>query len=619
MKRVVIYLLIIFAFILSSACTSGEESQPTPTQVQIQIVEEAPVSSESSDPVEEESSGNWIRLEFSTSSDWADLYILNSNQILSFENVSLVGDPSDHMVKTDHLMVDQGVDAAESGSRVGITVDFELGVPLEELVLNFRSHRGGLNESYLRIFDLSGGQHELVLEVDHTLSNDDQGIIEFTLGISEDAPTLSEVSSQGERIFYNGTILTMEEGAVASAILIQDEFILAVGSDEEILALAHPGTDLIDLEGRTMMPGFVDGHSHNFSSTWRNDLEGGQAYLLSKGITTTAEVLSEEELIQEMQTLDQEGMLRMRVSLYPNYVDNCGNIQGDWYSQKYPVYREPDAKLQIPGVKLFNDGGSCNVPAVSYDYGGGNGQGDLYFQVDELAEMIVMIQNSGYQVIIHALGDRAVETNLDAIELALDGGPNTYRHRIEHNAIVRDDMLHRYSEVDVVAMIFGYFPTCFFIGDTSQYKYVTPSNFSDWEWRWRDLIDTNPKVHFAWHADSPPMGDPTPMFHLQSFVTRTVILDDGTKCEPHAWAADDLLTVEEALPIMTIESAYALLRENEIGSLKPGKLADLIILSDNPLEVEPADIQNIQVLMTMVGGQVEHCAFGQESYCPTFP
>ena len=67
---------------------------------------------------------------------------------------------------------------------------------------------------------------------------------------------------------------------------------------------------------------------------------------------------------------------------------------------------------------------------------------------------------------------------------------------------------------------------------------------------------------------------------------------------------------------MTIEAAYALFREQELGSLKTGKLADLIILSDNPLEVDADDILDIQVLMTMVGGNVEYCAQGNESLCP---
>ena len=106
------------------------------------------------------------------------------------------------------------------------------------------------------------------------------------------------------------------------------------------------------------------------------------------------------------------------------------------------------------------------------------------------------------------------------------------------------------------------------------------------------------------------------MVNIHGFVTRLDYRKDGSVCEPPAWAADDLLTVEEVLPIMTIEGAYTLLRDNEIDSLKEGKLADRIILSDNPLEVDTEMIPDIRALMTMVGGNVEYCAPGYEIYCP---
>jgi hypothetical protein len=107
------------------------------------------------------------------------------------------------------------------------------------------------------------------------------------------------------------------------------------------------------------------------------------------------------------------------------------------------------------------------------------------------------------------------------------------------------------------------------------------------------------------------------MEHLYGMVTRREVSEDGeTICEPPDWAVDDRLGVEEALQFMTIGSAYSLFREEEVGSLRAGKLADLIILSDNPLEVDHDSILDIQVLMTMVGGKVEHCAHGHEVLCP---
>ena len=76
MKRVFIYLPLLFAFILTSACSSGGEAKVAPTQDQVSTVEDiTPTSAETSEAVEEESSENWIQIEFSTSSDWADLYL----------------------------------------------------------------------------------------------------------------------------------------------------------------------------------------------------------------------------------------------------------------------------------------------------------------------------------------------------------------------------------------------------------------------------------------------------------------------------------------------------------------------------------------------------------------
>lgn len=471
------------------------------------------------------------------------------------------------------------------------------------------------NDADFRISDYSDGA-ETIRRVTITLLTSTAKVKHSPTEIPP-AQTGPLTENQANVIFHNGVILTMEEGSEATAIAIKDERIMGVGNDNDMLAYAGAGTTLIDLEGRTMMPGFVDPHSHVFNNVWRDDLEGGQAYLLSNGITTTGEMFVEDPLILDMQALDQEEKLRMRVSLYLLHVDNCGDIRGDWYVPNYPVSRKRGAMLQIPGVKIFNDGGSCNIPAVSFEYVGVPGHGDLYFEVDKLAEMVITAQNLGYQVAIHALGDRAIEVSQDAIAAALAGGPNIYHHRIDHNTLLRDEMLPRYSEIDIVTLIFGYFPACFFIGDTSQFKYITPKEFEDWEWRWRPLIDANPDVHFAWHSDTPVMmGDPIPLKHLHGFVTRKQMREDGTFCEPPDWAADDLLTVEEALPMMTIEAAYALLREDEIGSLKAGKLADLIILSDNPLEVDHDAILDIQVLMTMVGGKVEHCAQGHEALCP---
>ena len=413
-------------------------------------------------------------------------------------------------------------------------------------------------------------------------------------------------------IFYNGTVLTMDaDQPAAEAVAVAGDLILAVGTDEDILALQVADTLVVDLQGRTLMPGFVDSHTHIFNDAGRylgsNDYEGAQELALRNGITTLGDMWVTPDFLAAMQAMDDSGRLRVRTSLYLLYTTNCGELTGDWYRQFAPT-REPGEMLRIGGVKIFADGGSCGHDALSFELPG-VGYGDLWFTQDEMNTMVADIYAAGYQLVIHAAGDRAVEQVLNAIEFALDGQPNTLRHRIEHNSIVGPDLIRRYSEVGAVVTIHGAYPLC--VADPP------PPEYQDWEWPYRDLMLANPEAHIAWHGDYPWVGPASPLLHLYSMVTsREIISDDRTECDDPAWWTGRTFSVDEVLPMMTIEGAYALFRDKEVGSLEPGKFADLIILSGDPTTIDPNAIRDLEVWMTMVGGRVEWCAPGRESLCP---
>lgn len=427
----------------------------------------------------------------------------------------------------------------------------------------------------------------------------------------------TEIAARGESpsvIFYGGEILTMDnDQPFVEAMAILDNKIIAVGSNDLILDMQSTDTILVDIAGLTIMPGFVDAHSHLFNAAgaWGLDFEGAQQMALEYGITSVANMYATQDFLNEMSSFSDSGNLKIRTSLYLTYNSNCGELMGDWY-QDYPVTRTPGEMLRIGGVKLFTDGGSCGAPAVSFDHPA-YGFGSLWFTQDELNSAITEIHENGFQAAIHALGDRAVEQALNAVEFALNGKENTARHRIEHNALVRDDLVGRYGEVGVIPLIFGSYPVC-----NSPFP-PPPADQDGWEWRWRDLVDANLGLPFAWHSDThvPIFGQISPLQHLFSMVTPFEVSNDGsTVCETAAWVAEKTLSVEEALPMMTINSAYALFRDEEVGSLQPGKFADLIVLSGNPIRVEPEEIIDLQILMTMVGGQAEHCTEGYETLCP---
>jgi predicted amidohydrolase YtcJ len=418
-------------------------------------------------------------------------------------------------------------------------------------------------------------------------------------------------------IFRNGTILTMDpDQPSVNGIAIRGNEIIAVGENYEMSAYVGDDTQVINLRGHTIMPGFVDSHNHVYFHAFNDgtDLTEIEDWLLSMGITTTAEMTVEPDQFEWMLDAYTDGTLRLRHAIYLEYTNACGDVAGQWYLD-HPSAHLMDDTFRVPGIKIFTDGGACNRPAVSFETETG-GHGDLYFDDATLTQVVVDAQISGYQVAIHALGDRGAELALNAIETALNGQPNTYRHRIEHNTLLRDDLLPRYGEIGVVPLIFGKFPTCFFTGETNQFKYLTPTEYISWEWRYGDLISTNPDLTYAWHSDYPVFSSINPFEHLYGFVTRKEVGPDGQICLPPDWALDDVIPVEQALTYMTINSAYATFYDDIVGSLQVGKFADLVILSNNPLDVDPDELINISVKMTMVDGRVEYCAEGQESLCP---
>jgi predicted amidohydrolase YtcJ len=426
------------------------------------------------------------------------------------------------------------------------------------------------------------------------------------------------VAEQGDPdiIFHNGNLITINPGQpLASAIAIKGNMIFAVGSDEELLPLAGALTQIIDLDGLTLMPGFVDPHTHLLKDggIW---LEDAQQLALENGITTLTEMTAPPAFLAELQTFAAQGRLRVRVTAYLQYSDPCGEVQGDWYLE-HPVSREFGDLLHIGGVKLFADGGVCGLPAVSFEYPGGQGQGDLWFTQEEISQAVAAIHANGYQVAIHAQGDRAIEQAQNAIEFALGGDENTPRHRIEHNSFHRADLLPRYGEIGVVATIFGAYPTCAEVNAGALSSFFGAENMS-WLENWRDFVDANPGLHIAWHGDDPWVEPISPLIEMYSLVTRKQVDEDGAICEPPDWLAAHALTVEEVLPMMTIEGAYALFREDEVGSLAPGKFADLLILSGNPLD-DPDAIKDIEIWVTMVGGRVEYCAAPDRALCLAAP
>jgi len=475
------------------------------------------------------------------------------------------------------------------------------------------------------------------------------GTIEIPTSTHTPAPTASPSptvppppAEPADIIFHNGVVITIEEAQpLAEAVAIRNGLIQVVGTNAEALALQGPGTSVVDLQGKTMMPGFIEGHTHFII----NALEDGKPLpeimdtLLSFGLTSVTEMHGHREYIESMLQAEQDGELRVRVNIFSDY--NYGYLENRqtiidpaWYLDHAPVL-DPTRMLRLPGVKIFVDG--AGVPGRGCAFKSfpfpenitdiwpnvwdtcGSEYGDLYLNEEQLTDAIQSIQDQGYRAAFHVMGDAAIDHVLNALETVLNGESNTlYRHQIQHNSILRPDMLERYVQMDLLASVRGAFNTC------DAEEYVAMFGEDHYEWAANRFALPGLIAH-AFNEGDFGRGDPydvtranplNPIASLYGLVTHQQLRSDGSICIPPEWIAKHQISVERALEMLTIEPAYAVSMEDYTGSIKPGKYADLIILSGNPLAIDPNDLKNLKVWMTMVGGSVEYCAAGYEAFCP---
>lgn len=409
-----------------------------------------------------------------------------------------------------------------------------------------------------------------------------------------------------DTIFYNGILLTMEpDQPHTEAIYIRGDEILAVGSDDDILALSGPETQEIDLGGRTLLPGFIDSHAHwtGYVLNHFPTKEAALQHSLENGWTSYNAMGASPERLAELIALDQAGEVHQRVNVYLTINQSLSNERfGRWYLD-YEPHSMLSPHVRVAGIKIFTDHNWSTI--INWDQ-------------EELNQEIAAAHQAGWQIAIHTLGNLGHDMVLEAFEKALQGEPNLeYRHRIEHVVILSDGNLDRMRAMGLIASIQLNWP-----GDWPQEEFdllyeVLDEEQLAWVTRWRDILDLG--IFTVGSSDFPaahgeevrgaPSGSPLRLLH--NAVTRIGNMDQ----RPDPWMLNQTISVEEALKLLTINGAYATFEEDVKGSLVPGKWADIVILSDNPLTVSVEELIEIDVLMTMIGGNVEYCAEGAETLC----
>jgi predicted amidohydrolase YtcJ len=319
--------------------------------------------------------------------------------------------------------------------------------------------------------------------------------------------------------------------------------------------------------------------------------------LAAFGLTAACDADMRRDSLAAFAEADADGLLGLRI--YGLVVHD----QVDWLLASGLRGRR-SGRLAAEAVKIWADGGmSSRTAAINGSYPvPPYGSGILYFERDELTEMVRGLDARGFQVAIHAQGDRAIETVLDAYAATLTrraGGAgaagNPLRHRIEHGGAMYPPLAARAAALGIVVVSQpGFLSTlgdgfAEAFGDRSDQLY----SFGSWQ---------RAGITVAGSSDAPVITADPRLGIRDAILRRT-----GSG---HVLGPAERLTAREALALYTTRAAFAARREDEIGSLEPGKLADFAVLDANPLDADPERIGGIGVLATVVGGSPVHESAG---------
>ncbi|MFC6834918.1 amidohydrolase [Halomarina ordinaria] len=238
--------------------------------------------------------------------------------------------------------------------------------------------------------------------------------------------------------------------------------------------------------------------------------------------------------------------------------------------------------VRVGAVKSFTDGSfGARTAKLSEPYREGDGRGQWVVAPEELDALVARADGAGLQFTAHAIGDAAIEAVLDAY--AECEAPGERRHRVEHVELLREDLVERFADLDVVASVQPNFLKWAREGGLYDDR-LGPERARATN-RYRDLLDAG--VPLAFGSDCMPMD---PLFGVEQVVTAP---DERQR-----------LTVTEALRAYTAGAAYAGFDEDELGTVEVGKRADFAVLAESPWAVAPEEIADIDVTHTVVDGEV---------------
>jgi predicted amidohydrolase YtcJ len=291
--------------------------------------------------------------------------------------------------------------------------------------------------------------------------------------------------------------------------------------------------------------------------------------------------------------LDRSGELTVRIHTAPDLLGDLDEVI-EWQD----AYTSD--RLKIDMVKSFLDGVSTTHTALMLDdYCDAPGNmGKALFDLDAIARAVPEAHRRGLSVKLHSCGDASARLGLDFYENAIRlHGKNACRHAIEHCEIVADEDIPRFGALGIIPSVQPEHLALTQTFAANPYPVTLGKERADRTWPLKRLLDTAGILAIG--SDC-PVVDPNPFSEIYRAVTR--LHDDG---EPAGgWNPTEKLSLAEVLKCYTFGSAYAVRREDELGSLASGKFADIVVLSRNPFELSAAELKDGRVDVTVMDGKV---------------
>jgi predicted amidohydrolase YtcJ len=394
-------------------------------------------------------------------------------------------------------------------------------------------------------------------------------------------------------ILRGGAILTMDDAhPVGEALAIRGSTILGVGSLTEVKRHYTPGTEIIDLDGHAVLPGFVEPHVHVLESALAaaGIAAEAAAKLCEEDPERVAELAAgalRELAMRGCTTVYDPGIgalarapgapVRVRGAFTPELATALGAAPG-----------AGDEHYDVVGISYRADGSIEQLTAaLGEPYLNGRSSGALAHEEAELREAMRSWCDAGWQLVVHADGDRATEQVLRCFEAIPAGAP----HRIERFTVVSDEQIARAAALGL--SVSHAINQVYYLGESFRDEVLGRERAAHIHSLRRDLEHG---VVSSCHSDA-PATPVDPCLALRTATTR-LMRDSDDVLGPF-----QQLKLDEALRTLTVNPARQVLLGDRVGALRPGMLADLVVLDRDPRDVAPERLHELQVIETWLGGR----------------